>query len=370
MSADNTANWVNRDLFEAIKKGDVMALADAGHMKYDDAEYITSYFESYENYHGKDPVEDEDEKYSKLVRRASTREFNKAIGSGNISRMAYAVGHSRDSNLDIGSWNEYEVFKDLFRQEPQYTDFQNNICQLLIFSNCIPPTGRGKSSTMYTISEMALTVHPNLDVRSNNPSDEYGDIPEQWVDLKKWIRSDGWNLLLIDEAKQFLMYADQSAGKDISKMLALLRHNKTHVVFIGHTGAGIPKDMRRQLFVLNKLSQKKAELGYGITPMTGEDRYEVSNVLYEFDDIPHTNVSYKSQGEEAIEIKFDKEEPDESDSIESNPTPDENKIGFPDAIESKTEKIKYMKTVLGMTQENIADYFGMEQGGISYHLNK
>jgi hypothetical protein len=207
----------------------------------------------------------------------------------------------------MADWDKYEQLKDLFRQEPQFNkEFTNNIFQCIIFSSCIPPTGRGKSNTMYTLTEFAETVHPDLRVMTNNTSDPYETVPEQWADIEQSIRDhDGWQLLGIDEAAQFLQYADQGAGKTVSQMLKLLRHNHCHLMIVGHTGRDIPADIRRQVFVLDKLSQKTGVLGYGITGSSGSDTMQVGEEVLRLNRIPETNVEYDDIDDEGIEIKFD-----------------------------------------------------------------
>jgi hypothetical protein len=167
------------------------------------------------------------------------------------------------------------------------------------------------------------------------------------------------------------MYADQTAGKEVSQMLALLRHNKTHLIMVAHTGAGIPADIRRQMFFINKLGDKEAEIGYGITEMPQDDRYEIANVQFKLENIPHTSVDYKSQGEEAIQIRFGDEDSEESGDETQTPTSDSHKINFPSDVNTKTEKIKYLSEIVGMEKnKEIADLLDESEQTVSYHLQK
>ncbi|MXR50202.1 hypothetical protein GRX03_01070 [Halovenus sp. WSH3] len=362
-------NWSPRDLVEAIRSGDVYGIAEAGMMSYEDADYIADYWQTYEQYHGVDPVGDEDEKYAKLVERASTREFNKAVGSGNISRIAYGVGHQRDGETDIADWKQYEKIKDLFRSEPQYTDYTNNIFQAIIFSNQVPPTGRGKTNTGYTLIDMGQSVNPEMKVWTNSKSDPFEDLPEQWSDIKNTIRNhDGEGLILLDDASVFLQYADQTKGVQMSRELKLLRKNNTHIIIIAHTGMDVPKDIRRQVFMINKLSETEAEFGYGITEMEGQDRLEVSNIQMSIANIPETDINYESEDDQGYEIYFDDDETSENN--QSNPTPRSSKIQFPETVNSKTDKIKYLSEVCGMKNKEIADYLEESEQTVSYHLQK
>jgi hypothetical protein len=218
------------------------------------------------------------------------------------------------SNIDMEPWREYEKIKDLFRQEPRVTDFTNNIFQGIIFSSSVPPTGRGKTNTMYTFVKMCQTVFPDLRVLSNNTSDPFETVDKRWDDIEKSIREyDGWQILLIDEAAQFLQYADQTSGKTVSQMLKLLRHNHCHLIMVGHTGRDIPADIRRQMFTIDKKSEKEAVVGYGITQQSGKDRMEVGDELMTLENIPATSVEYDDIDDEGIEIIFEGGESDDED---------------------------------------------------------
>ncbi|MFC6826528.1 hypothetical protein [Halopelagius fulvigenes] len=173
---------------------------------------------------------------------------------------------------------------------------------------------------MYTLVEIGQTVFPDLRVLSNNTSDPYETVPEQWVDVEQSIRDyDGWQILLIDEAAQFLQYADQGAGKTVSQMLKLLRHNHCHLIMVGHTGMDIPADIRRQVFVLDKISQKKGILGYGITGSSQGDTMQVAQEVLRLDSIPATSIGYDDIDDEGIEIKFDKDTSEDSTEAVSAP---------------------------------------------------
>jgi hypothetical protein len=247
-----------------------------------------------------------------------------AVEYGHTTLMSHATGvpEQRYDAIDLADWDKYELLKDLFRQKPEHADFTNSIFQCVLFSSNIPPTGRGKSNTMYTLAEVSQSVFPGIRILSNNTSDPFETVPEQWADLEAIIKEDSsqWKLLLIDEAAQFLQYADQGAGKSISQRLKLLRHNRCHLIMVGHTGRDIPADIRRQVFVCDKLSKKTASFGYGIQPKKGDDRMQVAEELFRVENIPATNIDYDDIDDEGIEIKFDKEsaEVDESEGTEED----------------------------------------------------
>lgn len=240
------------------------------------------------------------------------------VEQGNRSKLDFREGTGGNQNdVDVEPWRRYEQVKDLFRQEPRVADFTNNIFQCIIFSSAIPPTGRGKTNTMYTLTEFAQVVHPDIRVMSNNTSDPFETVPRKWNDLEESIREhDGWQLLLIDEAAQFLQYADQTAGKTVSQMLKLLRHNYCHLIMVGHTGRDIPADIRRQVFVLDKKSEKTGVLGYGITPQTDGDRMQVSEEVLKLQNIPETKVGYDDIDDEGIQIVFDDDDDEAGDDEE------------------------------------------------------
>ena len=305
----NEQRWTSSELSEFLNSADVdlPALQDAGLVSADALDLLISI----KNNH---PQGDESEIFEKILEKETSHQVRDAVEEGNISTMAFATGvtHSDDS-LDIGKWQDTEALKDFFRK-PQVTDLTNNVFQAVIYSSAIPPTGRGKTSTAYTLIEIADVVHDDLTILSNNPSDEFSNTPAQWTNLKETIRKeDGWTIVLIDEAAQFLQYSDQTAGKQVSQMLKLLRHNQCHLILVGHTGRDVPADIRRQMFFVNKKSEKSAVIGHGLTPKSSGDRMEVETELFELDNIPHTDIEYKSQGEETINIQFDSDDSDDND---------------------------------------------------------
>jgi len=257
-----------------------------------------------------DEIEDDD-MYQILFSRLETLTAWDATRAGDVSSMRGIAGSQYDDDrVDLAKWKQYEVLKDLWRQEPVYDkEFTNKILQTIIMSNQIPPTGRGKSNWLYSLIQFGLLEYPDARVMTNNTSDPFETTPEQWADLEQEIRNhDGWMILGIDEAAQFLQYADQGSGKAISKRLKLLRHNQCHVIMVAHTGIDIPADIRRQVFIMNKLDQKTTQLGYGIKSMKNDDRMAVANELYRFTNTPATDIEYDDIDDEGIEIKFDKEE--------------------------------------------------------------
>ncbi|WP_049923933.1 winged helix-turn-helix transcriptional regulator [Halopiger djelfimassiliensis] len=299
-------------LRESLPSFRLPVLQDAGLIPPEEQEWFDLYRRTYSegqgvHYETGEPADEyhESKTYVDRALPVIERQVASAVRNGNESVMDFIRGLDGDDGIDIAYWEEYEKIKDLFRQEPRYTDFTNSIFQCVIYSSAVPPTGRGKSNTMYTLVEMAQTVYPNLRVITNNTSDDFETAPEQWEDIERLVRSDdGWKLLCIDEAAQFLQYADQSGGKTVSQCLKLLRHNHCHLLMVGHTGMDIPADIRRQVFFLDKQSQKQGVFGYGITS-NDIGTMEVANELFKVSKIPPTNLDYDDIDDEGIEIKFD-----------------------------------------------------------------
>ena len=140
-----------------------------------------------------------------LRRETSTDMLRRARQNSDVASMSAATGLSKRS-VDISDWRQIQAVQDLFRKRPRVRkDFTNAVFQCVLFSSCIPPTGRGKTSTAYWLIENAEIVDPDISVLTNNPSDEYPNVPEQWEELKDEIReTSGWSIILLDEAAQFL----------------------------------------------------------------------------------------------------------------------------------------------------------------------
>ena len=285
-------------------------------------EYLESYRESYEpgqaEHHKKDKkanVYYNSEQYVRIIRREISKNLSRAVTQGNKSIINHAIGLSSDDRDDLAKW---EILRDLFRRKPKYTEQTNKIFQCIIYSSKTPPTGKGKSNFGYYLIDIAKTVYPNIEVFTNNETDSYTTVSQHWEEIEDTIReTEGESIMLIDEGAQFLQYADQSAGKDVSKMMKLLRKNRCHLILIAHTGADIPKDIRRQMFFVDKKSQKKAELGYGVD-IKG-DNVEVNDTILRLNSIPEAKIQYDDMTDEGIEILFDEKEDGEEEQEEQKP---------------------------------------------------
>lgn len=294
--------WNTQELREMLIRGDenLPALQDAGLIDQTSLDVLLRT----KKYH---PDGLESDLAQNILERATSLGVNEAVQSGDPIKIAHASGRSNNKTVvNTSEWNKYEAIKDLFRGDmPSVTNWRNNVFQTVIFSSEVPPTGVGKSNTAYTLIEMGMKVRPHMNVITNNPSDEYEDTPEDWKDLKQLIMDkDGWSLVMLDEAAQFLQYADRSAGKSVSQLMKLLRHHKCHLILVAHTGADTPADIRRQMFFLDKKDKKTGVLGYGLKDGEG-DRMEVQEQLITLESISETDTTYKSQGEKTININFD-----------------------------------------------------------------
>ena len=304
-------NYSFAELREQLINEEIETLREAGLLDPDTIAHLESFREHYtpetrQHYDKQAKAEEyyNTEYYVERVRRQVGENLSKAVKTGNLAVVEHATGLADGDTVNVADWRQYERVKDLFRQNPRVSDLSNAIFQCVLFSSEIPPTGRGKTASMYWLVEVAQTVYPDISVISNNPNDPFETTPESWDGVEYWIRNTkGWKLLLIDEAAQFLQYADQTSGKSVSKMLKLLRHNDCHLMMVGHTGRDIPADIRRQVFVMDKTSKQQADLGYGVE-QGKDDRMQVADTLMQLDGIPMTSIDYGGKGNPAVDIDF------------------------------------------------------------------
>ena len=316
-------NYSFAELREQLINEEIETLREAGLLDPDTIAHLESFREHYKpnsrQHYDKQAKAEEyynTEYYVERVRRQVGENLSKAVKTGNLAVVEHATGLADGNTVNVADWREYERVKDLWRQNPRVTDLTNAIFQCILLSSQIPPTGRGKTATMYWLTEVAQTVYPDINILSNNPNDPFETTPESWDGVEYWIRNTaGWKLLLIDEAAQFLQYDDQKSGKSVSKMLKLLRHNDCHLMMVGHTGRDIPADIRRQVFVADKTSKTTADLGYGVE-QGSDDRMQVADTVMQLNGIPMTSVDYGGKGNPAVDIDFD-DESLSSDVVES-----------------------------------------------------
>lgn len=210
------------------------------------------------------------------------------VDQGNLSGMSYREGVS-DGSLDMSAFRVIEEMESLWRDYPTF--------QAYLYGPTPPegPTGVGKTDFAYTLIEIGERVYPDLSIASNNQTDEFETI-QSWTDLEEWLKSeDGKKVFLLDEAAQVMQFADMTAGKVVSKLLKLLRKYQGNLILIGHTGRDVPRDVRRQLLVVRKESEKEATIGVGLEEQGEEIR--VKDVYMRLSGIPTTRVSYNTLDE-------------------------------------------------------------------------
>lgn len=316
-----------QDLKGELENGNINALNDAGLIGAETAEYLETIRKSFKKSDKKWPKYDnpdetaekyyETKQYLGVLRREINKNTRKAVEKGNEAFVDLLKGNTYEGNsLDISEDTEnIEILMDLFRRKPKHTDWTNRNLQMTIFSSNVPPTGRGKTSFSYYMIEVGRKVHPTAIVYTNNTSDNFRNIPGKWSDIEQELRKDGEKIVMIDEAAQIFNYNDGKGGEIVSKFLRLARKNRTHIIMISHTGKDVPRDIRRQMFFTNKLEEKDAEVGYGITDSSENDRLEISEKIVELEGIRDTLYDYESD-DEGVEIEFDMDEEESEENVE------------------------------------------------------
>jgi len=307
MSSDD--RWVSAELREALARGDLPALAEAGLLEQQDLEYLLSFKRSVED------AEDTD-RYQELLMQAVSKKINKAVEYGNLSVMSHANGISQD-RVDASTVTFRDKMEELWK--PQDRDHMLN---LVIYAPPPPtgPTGVGKTDTAYTLIEGGELVHSEyggLTAASNNTTDPFDDV-QSWTELEDWLEAtDGTKVFLWDEAAQVLQFDDINAGRALSRLIKLLRKYECHLILIGHTGKDIPKDVRRMVLFCLKESKYKAEIGAGLE----EDQagwMQIKNVLFRLGNIKETAIDYESIGDKG-HFTFDDKEGDSGPGADEKP---------------------------------------------------
>jgi len=181
------SSWDAKDIRQAVEDGELLALAHAGYMDYDDADYISSFVQNYEPIDPDDPKRaTETERYRKLVTRAATREVNRAVAAGNTGRMAYGAGH-QDDRIDATGYQR--LLDRLERPSEQFV--------------LRGAKGSGKSTKAVDLTKR---LHRRLDgqlkVWTNIAGVEHEDVEfgETVSSMLEFARKDGERLVLLDEA--------------------------------------------------------------------------------------------------------------------------------------------------------------------------
>ncbi|GGC49805.1 hypothetical protein [Haloferax sulfurifontis] len=242
-------------------------------------------------------------KYRWLMDRLESQLAHDANMHGKSSVMRGISGR-QDERIDASSFPFLKTVEELFKP-----DDRDHMLNLVIYAPPPPvgPTGVGKTDFGYSVIDAARMIHPGgLTVASNNTSDPFEDV-ESWTELEAWLEAtDGTKLFLWDEAAQVLQFDDIDSGRELSRLIKLLRKYDCHLIVIGHTGKDIPKDIRRMVLFALKESKKKAVIGAGLK----EDNVgwmQIKNVLYRLNNIRATTIEYDSIGDKGRFV-FDRED--------------------------------------------------------------
>jgi hypothetical protein len=242
---------------------------------------------------------EETEIAKQLIEKYASEQARRAISQGDESKMAWQQGITSYESLKDGTY--YQSLKEVW--EPDDDDSQ---LMMMIYAAKAPrgPTGLGKTDFSYRVIEEALLEYPGLSVSTNIRSDEFRTT-ESWSDTRDWIQNeDGEKVVLLDEAAQFLQFNDQTAGKQISKMMKLMRKYNTNLIVIGHTGVDIPRDIRRQVLMARKMSKKQVRIGVGISETPGGE-FKIRNTLLDMQDIRETRLDYDTRDTAAYDFDVD-----------------------------------------------------------------
>jgi hypothetical protein len=264
---------------------------------------------SYEN-----PREDskEDEFWSWLMTKGGGRTDWEAAERGNASKMKAIAGRQGDEPVDAGNFEWVQFVRDIYKPNDRHHHLY------MAITSPPPPeiTGVGKSFTGYSIIE-TLDMISDFKFATNNSTDDF-TTTKSWGELLYWLKNtDGQKLFFWDEAAQVLMYDDQVSGKELAKLIRLLRKHNCHLLLVGHTGRGITKDVRRMLMFLQKQSQTEAKYGRGLRESAGE-YMELAEVEETVENIPPTSIEYNSiEDKGSFDFDDDVERPPEDYEKES-----------------------------------------------------
>ena len=161
------------------------------------------------------------------------------------------------------------------------------------------PPGFGKSNFALLLAELVLYVYETLEgeevkVISNIPSWEeahevINDTPALEKELIEGRSDDLVRLIVIDEASQKLSGAgaDQSAQRELAKLLFLARRANANVIFIGHDGKDVGPSIRALCAaVVEKEGLKQATFYRDVVNREGVGK------IMSLSKIPETNMTY------------------------------------------------------------------------------
>lgn len=225
--------------------------------------------------------------------KSKTDALRKSIYNGDVQLSQSFTGTNKNK-VDLNGWETVLKFFDIFKNPAKYQEeFRNDIVTAMIGSDKKgAKSNLGKSYTMYFSIEIMQRIRdiPDKHVFTSNKSDKYRDMPDTLTDYLTLIRNDDFEKIIgYDESAQSLQYEDQTLGKDISKGIKLARHNKTHQLFVTHTGM-IPSEIRRQSIKIYKTSKRSGKVGFEIAPNKAGS-YVLQDPVFEFQNQPKPNYA-------------------------------------------------------------------------------
>ena len=318
MAENDFQGYSLAELREQLKDAKLPALREAGLLTPSTVSFLESYCQHYEP--GTEPHYEEEsmadepnhtDRYVNIVRRDLGVNLSKAVKNGNYALIQHAIGMMEQDSVDAGQLEWVEFVDKILKP-----DDRNHMMNLAITSPPPPegPTGVGKSYTGYSIIETSQYI-ADITYASNNSTDPFKTLVS-WTQLVHWLKNTpGQKLFMWDEAAQVLMYDDQVSGRELALLIRLLRKFNCHLILIGHTGMGIPKDTRRMLSFIQKQDQKSAIYGVGLEEQRN-GWMEITEELERIENIPATTIEYDDIGDEG-KFRFNKDESTDSGDVDS-----------------------------------------------------
>lgn len=298
------SSWDAKDIRRAIEEGELMALAHAGYMNYNDAEYISSFVQHYEPIEPDDPKRAQDtERYRKLVTRLSTREINRAVAAGNTGRLAFGAGHQSDRVDATG----YSRLMDSLERPAE---------QFLLRG----PKGSGKSTKAV---DLAKRLHRhfdgNLKIWTNIEGIEHPDVTfgETLSSLLEFNNQRGEKLAILDEASTAVnAYAGQGyeVEQTFGKVINALRKGaggSTRLIAIGHMNdSDIHPILRKQSDVVMKAEGKERDIDKA-TVYQGWQAYKQGDEWFKLQGLEDvTEAEWRFSSDYFATLEFDLDDPD------------------------------------------------------------
>ncbi|MFC7046564.1 hypothetical protein ACFQH6_15140 [Halobacteriaceae archaeon GCM10025711] len=243
MSNDN--RWVSAELREALSRGDLPALAEAGLLEQTDLEYLLSFKRSVAN------AEDTD-RYQELLMQAVSKKLNKAVEHGNLSVMSHANGISKKRIDATGYTRLVKAIKPAAHQ--------------VLFKG---PKGSGKSTKAIDLTkELHAEFNGDLKVMTNiKGPDEHEDVRfgEAMSEFLEFANESGEKVIVADEMSTVANHwiSGPDVQQQFGRAINALRKGSggsTRLFIIGHEhDTDIHPILREQSDVVIQADGKKDE---------------------------------------------------------------------------------------------------------------